>query len=467
MVTSGEVEWPNRQGNVYGVKIDVKPEELLDWDKPLSEQGERVMEGLRYLATTNTKIGRAMKDALQDPTHETGESVYRLLTTFSPEHKSLDDDRKYASKILNIRGIAGIRYLDEGSRWKNINTRKVGKGWSANVQFHDGNTKALSTVYPTQERAIQAAKESFQTHNIVVFDDSRVHITHVNGKELSRSEAVAKTKAWQAELHPRDTGGKFAEVDGDGGGKTGAADRDQLTDPDAKAPPQLAGMTKEDFEKGFCAPHNPDIKSDVNTVRPFIYNQRPALFLEGELKSEYGAHVGNFQLRFETDTAGKLGCDFGLLEIHPGYQKEGIGSDFIQQTEKFCKSIGVAHMTLVANVSVGGLAWALQGYDFVDKKNREEVREFCGNAVQLERKAGRLSEAQSVEAIQRVSSLTHSWEFATWGTATDTALGRKCLLRYGKGGGWEGKKNLDSKDLGYRIGQAYQRLKLRRAAGKA
>jgi hypothetical protein len=77
----------------YEVNLDVDPEHLLDWDKPLSEQSEHVKKVLRELpwgepyAASNTLTG--------------GQIVPKTVE---------------GAEQLRAAGIPGIRYLDQGSR---------------------------------------------------------------------------------------------------------------------------------------------------------------------------------------------------------------------------------------------------------------------------------------------------------------------------------------------------------------
>jgi hypothetical protein len=95
------------EGALYGVEIDVTPDQLLDWDKPLSEQSEAVQEVLGpYLSDFTPSAGGALNIA----TDALGKGV--------PE------------RLLAEKGIKGIKYLDGVSR-------KGGEGTSNYVIFDD------------------------------------------------------------------------------------------------------------------------------------------------------------------------------------------------------------------------------------------------------------------------------------------------------------------------------------------
>lgn len=80
-------------GALYKTELDVNHEDLLDWDKPLSQQSEKVKAAI-------AKINPAFVDAPVE-----GQSLYRFF-----------GDNAEAAKKLREAGILGIRYLDQGSR---------------------------------------------------------------------------------------------------------------------------------------------------------------------------------------------------------------------------------------------------------------------------------------------------------------------------------------------------------------
>ena len=83
------------KGKMYEVSINANPEDFLDWDKPLSQQSE--------------KVGKAFSDAgVTDTTN------YPVSQGVVKER--LQNPNSLLSKTLKEQGIPGIRYLDQGSR---------------------------------------------------------------------------------------------------------------------------------------------------------------------------------------------------------------------------------------------------------------------------------------------------------------------------------------------------------------
>jgi hypothetical protein len=127
---------PTQTGNLYSVELDVEPEELLDWDKPIIEQSRLVFKRLR-----ESEFTKALTGSYGDKT--AGEFYTQL--------SNINGGQQQASQVLSEAGIPGIRYLDGGSR-------SDGEG----------------------------------THNYVVFDENLIKITEENGNRIPASEALAQ-----------------------------------------------------------------------------------------------------------------------------------------------------------------------------------------------------------------------------------------------------------------------------------
>ena len=117
-------------GRMYEVNINARPDQFLDWDKPLSQQ-PTIVEKLKPLATSNS----ALADALQqfELKNTTGQVAYRNIPNERVMPSGLrvnNPSPTFASQALNEAGIPGIRYLDQGSRG-------TGQGTSNYVVFND------------------------------------------------------------------------------------------------------------------------------------------------------------------------------------------------------------------------------------------------------------------------------------------------------------------------------------------
>lgn len=108
-------------GRMYEVNINARPDQFLDWDKPLSQQPEVFSK----LGNAENLLGRlpwgSRPIATPTPSTTGGELIRPMMDTRQPQ---------FISQQLNEAGIPGIRYLDQGSR-------SEGKGTFNYVVFND------------------------------------------------------------------------------------------------------------------------------------------------------------------------------------------------------------------------------------------------------------------------------------------------------------------------------------------
>ncbi len=114
------------KGHLYEVRINADPSDFLDWDKPLSQQSEKVRGALQKRFADDPVRSRDLKDDVIP--------AYLMRNAHGPE----------TTDALRDAGIPGIRYLDGGSR-------TAGEG----------------------------------SHNFVVFDDKLIEIVAKNGEPVS------------------------------------------------------------------------------------------------------------------------------------------------------------------------------------------------------------------------------------------------------------------------------------------
>lgn len=119
-------------GSLSRVEIDVTPESLLDWDKPLSEQSELV-QGFMNRVAERAPFDGVVRNA--DGTLEpdaSGKMLYEwLYGQRNDPGMTLMDRQANVSRVLSENDIKGIKYLDGDSR-------AAGTGTSNYVIFDDG-----------------------------------------------------------------------------------------------------------------------------------------------------------------------------------------------------------------------------------------------------------------------------------------------------------------------------------------
>ena len=99
-------------GKLYEVELAPKQDEYLLWDKPLSEQSEKVKSAISNLSDSkswNYLVDQQLGGNVYD--QATGRDLYKAI-----QKTELTD--KAASEYLHSLGIRGIKYLDGTSRAK-------------------------------------------------------------------------------------------------------------------------------------------------------------------------------------------------------------------------------------------------------------------------------------------------------------------------------------------------------------
>jgi len=152
ILASGERVGPR----TYEVNFRAKPEELLDWDKPLAQMSPEVQERLQ----------KAWLAHPEGHSKQTGGQIYESSRLVRGDYR----DPAAASKKLADAGIPGIRYLDEGSR--GIDRKRA--DLQRDLEWAHSNLRVTQPeVVANLEGQIAALKP---THNYVAFDPSRLDI---------------------------------------------------------------------------------------------------------------------------------------------------------------------------------------------------------------------------------------------------------------------------------------------------
>jgi hypothetical protein len=216
-------------GNLYKVDLDVKDEDLLDWDKPLSEQSEKVKSLITKIADqlkdkefrknaskTQAILARKSYEVVEnsglvgdEDFQEQPMSVFyndiaqelskQINTNEDNNVYTLPENTKATSEALFTAGIPGIRYLDGMSRTSASDTNRRDellkevpqlrktlennpRDWEMRKQFEDWLT-ASEKELAALEKQIKSA-ETAPTYNYVVFDENLIKILDKNDKPV-------------------------------------------------------------------------------------------------------------------------------------------------------------------------------------------------------------------------------------------------------------------------------------------
>lgn len=116
------------QGKMYEVNLNIQPHEMLDWDKPLSEQHPSVQKAL---------AGHLQGVPPDKAAEMTGYDLYQHVGRWASDNPgAFEGTRGYTEALgpltverLQQQGIKGVTYLDQGSR-------SAGEGTSNYVVFN-------------------------------------------------------------------------------------------------------------------------------------------------------------------------------------------------------------------------------------------------------------------------------------------------------------------------------------------
>jgi len=164
----------------------------------------------------------------------------------------------------------------------------------------------------------------------------------------------------------------------------------------------------------------------------------------GEEGQTVGAMVRQFSVK-----EGVLSVYHHSFMLDDDYQGKGLAADINEHVEEEYEKLGVSEIRLHANDSIGGYAWARQGYDFSEEDELEEMQSDFSYFIEQN-----WEEEEALELIDQIERFTHSWQFANW-NPTDEPHGEHLGKKWMLGTNWNAKKKLDKKSAGYKIGKGY------------
>lgn len=139
--------------------------------------------------------------------------------------------------------------------------------------------------------------------------------------------------------------------------------------------------------------------------------ESPGFAVSYTIHDAEGNEVGHGDRAFYRGDDGNLAAVHELLTLDPEVQGSGFAAAFNGNLTNWYRDQGVSRVELIANVDVGGYAWASNGYDFVDEDSAARV---------LRRLRGRLEGADgpSAEAGRDILRRAESEPFGSAGYPT-------------------------------------------------
>lgn len=217
----------------------------------------------------------------------------------------------------------------------------------------------------------------------------------------------------------------------------------------AKAKTGPGGMHNETVARSAYEGTFAGFETKVNSV----FSIASKTTVSGKITKD-GVYAGHFARTIQGNTA-----EHDVLELLDKHQGSGFAREFNRNAENHYIANGIKQVKLYADISVGGYAWARQGFDFASKNDLKNVQKRIISRVRGDVK--RRTSPDELEAFsKRVESATHSWELASAVITTRDGvvhdIGKQAML----GSKWSGVKHLQPGDSTYEIGEvSYQQKK--------
>ena len=146
------------RGQTYQVEVP-EDSDLLDYDKPLSEQPDKVRGALAGEGFSETMTGVQIYESIRDRM-QTGVEDNGWTSIVSVVNES-SESAKLASEYLLSKGITGLRFLDGGSRGQQSGSHNY-------VIWDESAAQITRTLYQSEQkslagRAVEAVKTLFQS----------------------------------------------------------------------------------------------------------------------------------------------------------------------------------------------------------------------------------------------------------------------------------------------------------------
>lgn len=205
----------NTKSPTYEVSVDIKPEQLLDWNKPLSEQSELVRDALRSGApNTNEQVMTQIAEALRQK-----EELSSSMTAFRAE-----DDTKSGRDGLGFWDADDIPYSEERKKAERQftedtyaldvkiyelrrNTRPDPELKKTGAQVYNDLTKKLGSQAKASDylqslgilgHKFNAAGGKNDAHpNYVIYDDSKITTNYVRFDKSAADPNATHTQAYR------------------------------------------------------------------------------------------------------------------------------------------------------------------------------------------------------------------------------------------------------------------------------
>ena len=167
--------------------------------------------------------------------------------------------------------------------------------------------------------------------------------------------------------------------------------------------------------------------------------------VSGIVYDKDGSSAGNFTRHVFDD--GEIHNDMFMMYK----QGTGFGSDYYRRQEIMAAQAGIKKITLFADLTVGGYAWARLGYDTLDSVDMHTLK------VALKMKVGEVAKRydQPGKFNAAIDKMQHTWEIAAFTLPDGDRIGKSFMM----GQMYDATKDLSPNSISSRVGQEYYKAK--------
>lgn len=181
-----ELESIKDGGRLYEVRINADPQDFLDWDKPLSQQSEKVRGALKaagakpdkYADTQGMRAWMGVKKDLDSEVSGLLDSIKMTFGRMTLDQAAGNAEKRLSGKLRDA-GIPGIKYLDQGSRNKPLEFASRAEAEAAGYRY-GGQEMPGGRFAPFDENGLYVSDQS-GTRNYVLFRDDVIDIVRKYG----------------------------------------------------------------------------------------------------------------------------------------------------------------------------------------------------------------------------------------------------------------------------------------------
>jgi len=357
------------QGSLYKVDLpDAKIEQMLDWDKPLAEQPQRVRNAFSSIFKDPNVVDDELMAWFSSNPNAKGQALYNQLMT---SDRFTGNGQKEASRVLGEFGVPGIKYLDAGSRSGEKGTR--------NFVVFPGEEQNLTVLERNGERAVAPATPSAQ----------QARLGSIDIRNLSPQQAAIAQRSrslWSS--------GSAPEII-----------------------PQLLGPDNTPLTEYFA--RNPDVKTFVDQNPGVVSTRFPTA-----VKSQENPKSGNLLVDYSVARSDPKSFEknIGIMSDYPNFRVDtrgGYDQQAEQMIEQMQSNLLFLHDTMPQNYRDRSHLWYVGARNIVDSWSPQYELPDQAIAGVLAVLSPQKDWFQNVSLAQRVLDITKNQRDFSWNKKMD------------------------------------------------